>query len=137
MGRQSPVDRQWYWNSGITLPRCPVHKSATLVAKFELETDLAGALPRWTFLTNHGGVLLAVATHPNATLMTIAATVGITERAVRSILRDLQEAGYISAERVGRGKLYHVDRSQRMRHPMAADHVVGELLAVLEPPVTD
>lgn len=87
---------------------------------------------RWTFLTNHAAVLLGVATNPEATLRELGTRVGITERAVRGILRDLEAAGYVSSERVGRGKRYEVDRRGHFRHPMAAHRRVGELLTLLE-----
>ena len=62
----------------------------------------------WTFLTNHGHVLIAVATDPQARLREIAQRVGITERAAQLIVNDLEAAGYISKERVGRRNRYEV-----------------------------
>ncbi len=86
---------------------------------------------RWTFVTRHGLVLLSVALDPAITLRAIAAAIGVTERSVRTILYDLDAAGYITSERVGRGKRYSVEKSLRFRHPLVAHHSIGELLAVL------
>jgi len=52
----------------------------------------AGGERRWTFLTNHGHLLLAVARSPDARVHELAAVVGITERAALLILRDLEDA---------------------------------------------
>ena len=49
--------------------------------------------PSWTFLTNHGHVLLAVAADPDVRVEDVAERVGITPRATLSILRDLEDAG--------------------------------------------
>ncbi|HEX6056311.1 MAG TPA: winged helix-turn-helix domain-containing protein, partial [Intrasporangium sp.] len=40
----------------------------------------------WTFLTNHGHVLVCVSRDPDATIREIANRVGITERAVQAIV---------------------------------------------------
>ncbi len=49
--------------------------------------------PSWTFLTNHGHVLLAVAADADARVEEIAGRVGISRRATLSILGDLEDAG--------------------------------------------
>lgn len=84
----------------------------------------------WTFLTNHAHVLLAVARDPDARLRDVAATVGVTERAAQAIVADLEAAGYLTRERVGRRNRYTVNPAGRFRHPAEADHQVGELLAL-------
>jgi predicted ArsR family transcriptional regulator len=86
--------------------------------------------PRWTFLTNHGQVLLAVAAGLDRRVSDIAADVGISPRATLTILKDLEDTGYIGRERVGRRTNYSVDQRGHFRHDLAADHEVGELLAI-------
>lgn len=96
--------------------------------------------PRWTFLTNYGHVLLAIARDPDARLRDIAATVGITERAAQAIVGDLVDAGYLARTRTGRRNRYELHPEAPMRHPASAGHSVGTLLSVLarEPhPSTD
>jgi DNA-binding IclR family transcriptional regulator len=61
---------------------------------------------RWSFLTNHALVLIAVGQRPHSTLREIAQSVGITERSALSILRALEEDGLISRERQGRRNRY-------------------------------
>jgi DNA-binding MarR family transcriptional regulator len=89
--------------------------------------------PSWTFLTNHGHVLLAIAADPDARVTDIAARVGITPRAALSILRDLEEAGYVTRARRGRRTHYELRPHQHVRHPATAGHEVDELLAIFQP----
>lgn len=88
------------------------------------------ARPAWTLLTNHGHVLLAVAGATDTRVSEIAARVGITTRATLAILKDLEDAGYLSRYRIGRRTHYTVDTHQHFRHPATAAHEVGELLAI-------
>lgn len=83
---------------------------------------------RWTFLTNHGRVLLALAQDPDVRLRDVAEQVGITERAAQMIVADLEAGGYITKERVGRRNHYVLDADKGFRHPHESDHQVGELL---------
>jgi len=85
----------------------------------------------WTFLSNHGHVLVYVARHPEALITDIADAVGITARATQSILNDLVDAGYLLRTRVGRRNVYEVDGSQPLRHPIESEHKVGQLIASL------
>ena len=86
--------------------------------------------PTWTFLTNHGHVLLAVAADPDTRVEEVAARVGISSRAVLAILRDLEDAGYLTRTRRGRRTHYEVVPHRPFRHPNEADREVDELLAV-------
>lgn len=88
--------------------------------------------PRWTFLTNHGHVLLAIASNPNLRLRDIASLVGITERTAMGIITDLEAEGYIAREKVGRRNHYHLKPNVPMRHPLEAHHKVADLLGALE-----
>jgi predicted transcriptional regulator len=90
----------------------------------------------WTFLTNHGHVLVTIAADPEARLREIAARVGITERAAQLIVGDLEAAGYLSKERVGRRNRYHVHEGGSFRHPAEADRTVDSLLAIFVPAPT-
>jgi hypothetical protein len=80
--------------------------------------------PRWTFLTNHGHVLICIAQNPDVRLAEIARQVGIGERAVHRIVHDLIDAGYVNQERVGRRNVYRVDLDRPLRHPLEAGHHV-------------
>jgi len=71
----------------------------------------------WTFLSNHGHVLLAIAGDPEVRLRDIAVRVGITERAVQLIVADLISGGYIEREKVGRRNRYTIITGRQFRHP--------------------
>jgi DNA-binding Lrp family transcriptional regulator len=82
----------------------------------------------WTFVSNHGHVLVALATDPDLVLREVASRVGITERAVQQIVRDLEAAGYLTRERVGRRNRYTVHEHLPFRHPLEAGVEVGAFL---------
>jgi hypothetical protein len=84
----------------------------------------------WTFLSNHGHVLVAVKEEPDALLRELAARVGISERAVQLILGDLERAGYVVKVRTGRRNHYTVTSGLHLRHPMERDSSVDDLLSV-------
>lgn len=88
-------------------------------------------MAQWTFLTNHAQVLLCVARNHSVTAREIALQVGITERAVQRILRDLDDAGYISHTRDGRTNRYEIHADTPMRHPAQQGHAVRELIDLL------
>lgn len=81
-------------------------------------------------------MLLAVAIDPDIRVQELARIVGITTRAALLILRDLEGAGYIHRERVGRRTHYTVHRHRPFRHPATAEHTVEELIAVFTDPET-
>ena len=87
--------------------------------------------PSWTFLSNHGHVLICIAEDSEIRGRDIAAQVGITERAAQSIVSDLVEAGYVSRERVGRRNQYEIHPELPLRHPVENEHSIGELLVAL------
>jgi predicted ArsR family transcriptional regulator len=87
--------------------------------------------PGWTFLSNHGHVLVCLAQDPGLRIREIAATVGITERAAQGIVNDLVDGGYLTRERVGRRNRYQVHDHEHLRHPNESEHTIGDLLAGL------
>lgn len=52
----------------------------------------------------------------------VAVAVGVTERAVQQIVRDLVDGGYVEKAKQGRRNRYQVVRSAHFRHPLE-DHV--------------
>jgi DNA-binding IclR family transcriptional regulator len=88
----------------------------------------------WSFLTNHARVLICIAQDPGVRLREIGEAGGITERAAHRIVADLEEAGYISRERIGRRNRYEFHAEIVMRHPpmeLAPDIRMGDLVAPL------
>ncbi|WP_106181155.1 helix-turn-helix transcriptional regulator [Prauserella shujinwangii] len=94
-------------------------------------TKARATSPGWTFLTNHGHVLLCLASDSRLTMRELALKVGITERAVQGIVADLVEGGYLTRAKVGRRNSYTVNAQGRLRHPLEADHTVGALIDAL------
>ena len=95
------------------------------------QPDVEVANRTWTFLTNHGHVLLCVSSGEPLTARELALRIGITERSVQAILTDLTDAGYLMKSKVGRRNTYKINPKGRLRHPVEASHTVGELIAAL------
>jgi DNA-binding transcriptional ArsR family regulator len=88
-------------------------------------------MAEWTFLTNHALVLSYLAKRASITAREISLDIGITERAIRKIIADLDEAGYISKRRVGRGIRYRINPDLLMRTDAYDDIVIGDFLEAL------
>ena len=82
----------------------------------------------WTFLSNHGNVIVYIDEHRDARLREIADAIGITERATHKLVSELVEEGYLTRKRVGRRNEYAVNGDQNLRHPALAGHTLHELL---------
>lgn len=95
---------------------------------YEPPVNDPGPAPGWTFMSNHTHVLVALAAQPGATLREVAASVGITERAVQRIVAELEAAGALVRGREGRRNQYLIQRELRLRHPLEAHRTIGELL---------
>jgi hypothetical protein len=87
----------------------------------------------FSFLTNHGAVLLCIADDPRARMRDIAATVEITERATQRIVADLVDKGYVERARAGRRNTYTVRTDLPVALPMKRDVDLQSLLSVLLP----
>lgn len=85
----------------------------------------------WTFLSNHGHVLVCLAKDPNARMRDVAAAVGVTERAVQQIVRDLVDGGYVEKTKAGRRNRYQVVRSAHFRHPLEGDVSLGAFVRLV------
>jgi DNA-binding transcriptional ArsR family regulator len=94
-------------------------------------TGAATPARHWTFLSNHGHVLVCLALDPDSRLRDVAARVGITERAVQKIVDDLDEAGILTRERSGRRNRYRLNVNVPLRHPLESHRTVGSLLSMV------
>jgi predicted transcriptional regulator len=97
----------------------------------ESPTTAAPGGHRWTFLSNHAHVLIALYNDPDLVLREVALKVGITERGVQRIVQDLEDEGFIRRERVGRKNHYQVITDQPLRHPLEAHRNIGDLLRLV------
>lgn len=87
---------------------------------------------QWTFITNHGAVLALIGQSEKVTAREIAARLGITERTVLRIIKDLETEGYIQIKKDGRVNKYTVNMDQPLRRSDQRDNKVAELLGVLD-----
>jgi DNA-binding transcriptional ArsR family regulator len=87
----------------------------------------------WTFLTNHSLVLSFLARHAMITARELSLQIGITERAIRKIIADLEKEGYIVKKKEGRRVRYTINPRIPLRHRSQRDKAVGQLLEVLSP----
>src|SRR3989442_7012252 len=85
----------------------------------------------WTFLSTHGLAVLAIARRPDPRLREVAEVVGVTPRAVQTIVNDLVEAGYLDRRREGRRNAYRVRGDRTIGDSATSDHVIADLVLAL------
>ena len=56
-------------------------------------------MSQWTFITNHAVVLSLISRYPVIIGHELALKIGISERAVRRIIAELQDGGYLKKEK--------------------------------------
>lgn len=88
----------------------------------------------WTFFSNYGHVLVCLARNREARLRDVAEQVGITERAVQKIVRDMQDAGILTVTKQGRCNRYRINRRKSLRHQLESQCTVGKLLSLVTRP---
>ena len=88
-------------------------------------------MAEWSFLTNHGRVLLCIAHDPGMRLRDIASTLDITERSAFGIVNDLTGAGYVQKERDGRRNRYIIQSHLPIPEATPRERSVGEVLDLL------
>jgi len=85
----------------------------------------------WTLLTNHAHVLVCLSRDSTQRMRNIALLVGVTERAVQRIVKELTADGFIVVSKVGRNNHYSVNDRLPLRHPLEAHRTVRDLLALV------
>jgi DNA-binding transcriptional regulator PaaX len=86
---------------------------------------------RWTFVTNHAVVLVHIGRHTSVTARELSLEIGITERAIRRIIAELEGEGYITKAKEGRRVRYTINPHLPMRHKTQKDKIVGDFLRFL------
>jgi hypothetical protein len=84
-----------------------------------------------SLFSNHGNVILVLADDPESRLRDVASRVGITERAVQKIVRDLQLDGLLTVVKHGRRNRYRINTRKVLQHPLATNRTVGQLLNLM------
>src|SRR4030065_1282973 len=88
-------------------------------------------MPGWKFLTNHALVLCLIAQQPRITAREISLTIGITEKATRNIIKDLEDDGYVTKKKEGRRIKYSIDPDLPLRSETQQNKAIGDLLETL------
>jgi DNA-binding MarR family transcriptional regulator len=107
--------------------RAIVRRSRHIIPHMVTRTE-----PSWGFLTNHAQVLVCLAQDPGLRLRDIAERVHITERAVHRIVTELDAAGCITRERMGRRNHYTINTQFPIPDPIAGEQNVRALLTIRE-----
>jgi DNA-binding IclR family transcriptional regulator len=87
----------------------------------------------WRFLTNHAQLLLVMARNPETTVCQLAEMLQVTERSVYRILADLQKAGYVERQKVGRHNRYEINPAVPLRDISVENQLVRDLLQLIRP----
>jgi predicted transcriptional regulator len=88
-------------------------------------------MKKWNFITNHGLVLLYASKNPQSTMRDMATALGVTERSIQRVLKDLEAEGYITWQGTGKGNIYQINHTRELKHELTRDFVVGDLLKLL------
>jgi hypothetical protein len=87
-----------------------------------------------TCLSNQLSLLMLLAVRSEVTTRELALSLGITERAVHRILRDLADGGFISIGKRGYRNQYTVHPDKSVGHPSFPSLTLGQLLAPIYVP---
>jgi hypothetical protein len=85
----------------------------------------------WSFVSNHGRVLLFLTDDPGVRLHDMAARLHIMERSAHDIVNDLTAAGYISKHKDDRRNRYQIVAHQPLPEPITREKIFREVLALL------
>ena len=93
--------------------------------------EAIAVMPSWSFLSNHGAVLILIASQPQITSVEIGSQLGITECPVRRITSEMKTAGYLRRRMEGRVNCYDVNPSLLLPKPVLKNMAAGDLLGIL------
>lgn len=86
---------------------------------------------RWTLLSHHAHILIALDRNPDYTIDQLAEILGVTSRSVVNVLTDLLNDGYLIKSKDGRNNHYEIERSAPLRHQTSQGKTVGDLIQSL------
>ncbi len=87
--------------------------------------------PAWNLLTAHGLVLFYVGMRPDSTLRDLSQQLGLTERRIYTVIKDLSGADMVFVRKEGRRNYYTVNADAHFVHPVFAHLRVGTFLDTL------
>jgi DNA-binding MarR family transcriptional regulator len=86
---------------------------------------------KWTFLSHHSHVLIALDQDADTKIEELAAILGVTSRSVVNVLNDLVEGGYLTKSKLGRRNRYSINKEAKLRHATSGQKSVGDLISSL------
>lgn len=86
---------------------------------------------KWTFLSHHAHVLIALNQASDTKIDELARILGVTPRSVVNVLNDLVEGGYLTKTKVGRRNQYSINKDAKLRHATSGQKRVGDLISSL------
>lgn len=132
---QAPQKSQIASENGVESRRpLHAHSISTVIGFLNHDSSiipLMAAEHGWTFLSNHGHVLVAIARDPHARVRDLAERVGITERAAQQIVGELVNQGIVVRQKVGRRNSYTIAPGAHLRHPLEAAVTVADFAELL------
>jgi len=95
-----------------------------------MSNEVSGAHARNTSLfSSHGFVLFYLAEHSGATIRQISDALDLSERRVHSIVRSLEETGYLRVSRIGAHNEYEILLDAHLGHPLLQSVSIGSLIS--------
>ncbi|MDP9374430.1 MAG: helix-turn-helix domain-containing protein [Chloroflexota bacterium] len=91
----------------------------------------------WSLFSSHGLSLFQAAANPAVTQRELSDALGLTERQVGRIVKDLRQADVLRVERRGRQNCYVVNPDAPLRHPTLAHIPLGSIIAAVVPALVD
>jgi DNA-binding transcriptional ArsR family regulator len=85
----------------------------------------------WSVFASHGLVVAFVANNPDATIREISDALGLTERQISRVLRELENGGMITVEKAGRRNCYAVNEDASYNHPTLSHVTIRDLVRVM------
>ena len=83
-------------------------------------------------METHGVVLFFIASSPDVTIREMSTALGLTERRISQVIRDLSDSEYITVKRVGRRNAYSVNPEANFRHPTLSHIKLGSFMSLLQ-----
>ena len=95
-----------------------------------MATEARASARDWTIFSAHGLVLFCLAGSPDITIREASDALGLTERHVTRIIKDLEGAGMLIVTRGahGRRNTYAVNPHVSLRHPTLAHIPLGRII---------
>jgi DNA-binding transcriptional ArsR family regulator len=82
----------------------------------------------WTLFASHGLVLAYIANNADATIREISDALGLTERQISRVLKELEHAEMIAVEKMGRRNCYSVNLDASDNHPALSHLTIGDFV---------